>query len=69
MNRNWNKRSYNPMMVRNLIYYIDGDEKKGVAEQHRIDLQEDQLAQLEEEIEEAHVGVCGYLNCRLIWNI
>lgn len=58
MNYSWNKRSYNPMMVKNFVYYVDGDEKKSIVQQRRIEQQEERIEQLEDEIDEARVRFC-----------
>ena len=61
MNYSWNKRSYNPMMVKNFVYYMDGDEKKGIIQQRRIEQQEERIEQLEEAIQEALAWGHGYV--------
>lgn len=46
------------MMVKNFVYYVDGDEKKSVVQQRRIEQLEERIEQLEDEIDEARVRFC-----------
>lgn len=45
------------MMVKNFVFYVDGDEKKGILQQRKIEQQEERIEKLEEEIDEARVSV------------